>query len=345
MAEKNKDDKAEELEIVGPGAVEDEGEEPSPADIAKAKGESALSVEDDEDEEKGEEGEEGEEEQSLGHSEDDEEEPPKQKRSRRQREKDSRARDKRELAFLRIRNDQLEQRFGEVESRQVQSEKMAIDQRIETLKGQLNLADEVIAEAVTKGQGKDHKEAMKIRERITENLRRLEEAKENMETTEPTAEERRAAQQPQVPMEVRVNAGVWRKQNPWWKPNGQDKDSAEVRKIDNSLVQEGYDPCNEEYWEELTSRVKDALPHRFEEADEGEEPPLRRNGKVQKKNGGGPRFSTSGREVNLKPNQVHISAARKAAMVEAGVWDDAVLRQRFLKQYQKYDRENAGRNS
>ena len=27
-------------------------------------------------------------------------------------------------------------------------------------------------------------------------------------------------------------------------------------------------------------------------------------------------------------------------MIDAGVWDDPILRQRYLKQYQKWDRDN-----
>ena len=38
--------------------------------------------------------------------------------------------------------------------------------------------------------------------------------------------------------------------------------------------------------------------------------------------------------------EVYVSPERKNAMVQAGVWDDPVLRQRYLKQYAKWDREN-----
>jgi len=48
----------------------------------------------------------------------------------------------------------------------------------------------------------------------------------------------------------------------------------------------------------------------------------------------------SGRERQLKKNEVYISPERKDAMVEAGVWDDPELRQRYLKQYATYDAEH-----
>jgi hypothetical protein len=36
-----------------------------------------------------------------------------------------------------------------------------------------------------------------------------------------------------------------------------------------------------------------------------------------------------------------VTPERKQAMIEAGVWDDPVLRQRYLKAYQDYDNGTA----
>lgn len=332
--EKKKGDEETELEIVGEGAEPEEGEEK-----AKAKGKET-------DEESGDD-EGGEEEQATGHSDDDGEERPRKKKSRHERERASRNRDRKEIEFLTIRNQQLEQRFGDLETRTVQNERVAIDQRISLLRSQIDTADEVIATAIEKGSGKDEREANRIRERLKDSLTRLEAHKRSIESNDEGGEPSQrqgtgATARPQVPVEVMVNARVWRKANPWWKPGGRDEDSTEVTKIDDQLVKEGYDPRGEEYWEELTARAKEALPHRYED-DDGEADPRPKTNGAKKKNGG-PKFSTGGREVSLKPNQVHVSAARKAAMVEAGVWDDLALRQKYLKQYAKYDREHASRS-
>ena len=137
----------------------------------------------------------------------------------------------------------------------------------------------------------------------------------------------------------------------WWDPRGGDRDSQRVLSIDRSLVQEGYDPVSKDYWDELRSRIKEALPTRFKtfkgsstdsndeedadnignrrERDEG-------NGKPKNK---GPQFRTGGRERPLKKNEVYISPERKEAMIEAGVWDDSVLRSKYLKSYAKWDQE------
>lgn len=39
---------------------------------------------------------------------------------------------------------------------------------------------------------------------------------------------------------------------------------------------------------------------------------------------------------------IKVSRERKEALIEAGVWDNPTLRNKYLRQYQKWDRENAG---
>jgi hypothetical protein len=113
-------------------------------------------------------------------------------------------------------------------------------------------------------------------------------------------------------------------------------------------VQEGFDPRTKEYWDELTKRCRRAIPHQFEDSrrsddDEEDEKDIRRDSR--KNRGSGPKFSTGGRERNLRKNEVYVSAERKQAMIDAGVWDDPKLRGRYLKNYQRWDKENANARS
>ena len=115
-------------------------------------------------------------------------------------------------------------------------------------------------------------------------------------------------------------------ENTWYDPSGADEDSAVVLAIDNKLAQEGYDPRSEEYWDELHNRVKRRLPEKFKQA---------------RKPTGGPAVG-SGREhapVSTR-KEIYISPERKSALQEAGVWEDPVLRQRYIKKYAEYDRAN-----
>jgi hypothetical protein len=355
------EDKEKELEPVGPNVDDDSHleSEDNESDTVNV----GDSNEDDEDEKPAKKKQKETEDDDAGHQEnkaDDEEEEDGEgekprKKSRKQRQREARNRDKRELNFLRIRNEQLESRFGAVEARTIQNEAVAIDNRISHITEQLRIADQVIAEAVTKGEGKEMLEAQKIKGDLEQSLGRLRQAKANVERAIETVEAGGSVTpQPKVPAAVVANARTWLQNNSWYDPTkpDRDKDSRTVKRLDTAVMNEGYDPKTEEYWEELTKRVQKALPHRFDddeddddashdedEDDDEDERPVRRD-KTNGKKPRGPTFTTRGREVPLKPNQVYISPARKAAMIEAGVWDDPKERQRYLKSFAKYDRDH-----
>lgn len=277
-----------------------------------------------------------EEEERLGAGEDDEEGDEKrskrrdERKSRRQRQKDARDRDKTELNFLRGRNDQLERQFSNLDARVGQSETAQIDVRINDVKSKIKLADQVITKAIDQSDGAAVVEAQGIRDNLRDNLNQLSTAKNYM-----TQQRQAPQQQPPVDPRLVHHAGAWMQDHSWWNPNGGDEDSIRVSELDAQMVREGLDPTTPEYWDELSDRVEEAMPHRFE--GNGDARTQRKKGKRKPS---GPTMSVSGRERPLKKNEVYISPDRKEAMIEAGVWEDPELRQKYLKQYAKYDAEN-----
>jgi len=278
---------------------------------------------------------EGEEEERLGAGEDDEDDPEKrarrkvERKSRRTRQKEARDRDKTELNFLRGRNDTLERQFSQLDARVGQSETAQIDTRINDIKSKIKLADQVITKAIDQSDGAAVVEAQGIRDTLRDNLNQLDQAKQYM------THQRQVPQQQPVDQRLVAHAQGWMRDHHWWNPNGTDPDSLKVSEIDAAMVQEGRDPRTPEYWDELSDRVEDAMPHRFEGNGDARSP--RKKGK---RKASGPTMSVSGRERPLKKNEVYISPDRKEAMIEAGVWEDPELRQKYLKQYAKYDSEN-----
>ena len=55
-------------------------------------------------------------------------------------------------------------------------------------------------------------------------------------------------------------------------------------------------------------------------------------------------MANGGRERALKSGEMYVSAERKEALIQAGVWDDTKLRNKYLKRYADYD-EAARRNA
>jgi len=314
--EKPQDDEQEE-EFV---AVEDESEGAPP--------------EDDEGHE-----EEQEDERLAGGEEDDDKQARRrsENKSRRQRQKEARDRSDRELNFLRSRNEDLERRFShfeqETDARMAGNELANVDTSINKARADLQLANTVIQQAVEQNDGKNLTEALNHRDTIRDNLRDLAEAKNYLSTTRRSGGD--YVQQQLDPRHV-AHAQQFMIDNDWWDPQGRDQDSIAVLQIDQSLVQEGFDPTQKDYWDELRTRTEDALPSRFDSrtGDRGDD--KSGNGRSQNR---GPQFRTGGRERPLRKNEVYISADRKEAMIEAGVWDDPVLRNKYLKSYADYDRQ------
>jgi len=263
----------------------------------------------------------------------------KENKSRRARQKEARERTERELKFLQGRNEELERRFShfeqETHARVTGSEIANVNGAINKAKSDLALANQVIAQAADNNDGANLAEALNHRDAIRDNLRELEGAK-NYLASNP---QRQAPAQQERPLDPRhvAHAQSFMVENSWWDPQGGDQDSQTVLAIDRSLVEEGFDPTQKNYWDELRTRTAEALPGRFDSRTGG-----RGNGAGpgKKKTGNkGPQFRTGGRERPLKKNEVYISPERKEAMIEAGVWDDPVLRNKYLKSYSDYDQQ------
>lgn len=362
MAKKTGRKKDEELVMVGPGSDDDDEE--------------TLEVESDEDEEESDEGEgeeserprkkkaqaksdededgdSDEEDERVGHGEDDGEDDEdgrstkrESRKARRERQRRARHRNEVELNFLRQQNEHLEKKLSELGSRVERTEVGSIDQRITSIQSQLKVADQVFARAVKSGDEDDIAQATNIRDKLKETMTRLTGAKQELARR---SEESEA--EPQVDSRLVYHASRWMRDHNWYDPNGTDRDSRRVAAIDDRLVKEGYNPSSPEYWDELTDRVREALPHKFkdrrnghdddEDLDADEDRGSRGSGKDRR--GSGPRFSTGGRERPLRKNEVYVSPDRKQAMIDAGVWDDPVLRKRYLKTYKNWDQENGSR--
>lgn len=257
---------------------------------------------------------------------DDEEGKPKRSssnRRRRQRQKQGRDRTLKEVEFLRNRNEQLEKRQNQIEQRLGQNELGRLDQEIQRLKTNISTADQVIKRAFDTQKSDDFMEAQRIREGFVQDLSKLEDFKTSVSSQRAAAPARKETPRQADPRLVN-HANKWMEKNDWWDPKGGDEDSLIVSAIDSALTGEGYDPTSKDYWDELSDRVKERLPHR-----------------TPKKRSRGPRLSEGKSNIpSVKKNQVYISPERKEAMMDAGVWDDPQLRQKYLKRYQQYDKEH-----
>ena len=231
-------------------------------------------------------------------------------------------RDKVELDFLRKRNEDLERRVSAQERRSYQADLNGIDAQIAKSTQDVDLAERVIAKAIESGNGSDVTQAMRYRDQAIARTQQLSHAKQNAEN--------RPAPQSTLDNATMHYAREFIKENPWYDAQGRDEESAIVLAIDAALSKDGFNPQTEEYWDELRARSARRLPERF-----GRESTQSRSPR------GGPTIS-SGRDngSNSTSGGFFLSGLRKQAMIDAGVWDDKTLRDKFTRSYMEYDKAN-----
>lgn len=248
----------------------------------------------------------------------------KEKLERKERREQAISRDKLELDFLRKRNDELERRMSAQEQRAHKSDIDAVDRRIREAVNEVEMAEKVIAKAVAAGNGDDVAQALRYRDEAISRAQQLNAAKQYATRPQQAAE-------PGIDPAILNHAQQFMSENKWYDPQGRDEDSAVVLAVDQAMARDGYDPKSPEYWDELRKRVSRRLPEKFSSKAAAPERQAR----------GGPSVG-SGREhaPASTRREVYISPERKQALVDAGVWDNPELRQKYVKRYMEYDRSN-----
>ena len=240
------------------------------------------------------------------------------------------------LQQLQRENEEFKRRLSDVENKTRQTDVMRIEKNIEDTQVRLEYAKMKMAEAVSSNDGQAMVEAQDLLDEAKANLSQLNQIKKQV------------SEQPQRPNldnvklpepEVQRNAAQWINKNSWYKVDGTDRDSRVTLKASELLVEEGWDPKDPDYWDELDSRLQKALPHRYNDSTDS-------NSTVRK-----PRnvVGSSGREASAayggtNRTQFVLTPERVNAMKEVGAWDNPVRKQKMIENFIKFDRQNKNRN-
>ena len=121
------------------------------------------------------------------------------------------------------------------------------------------------------------------------------------EEFEKQLEQQATPQQPEARQQPSNKALAWAEKNTWFRSDGEMTDYAQ--RIHRGLVAEGFDTESDDYYNELTNRVKTKFPESFEGSDQAT-----RSNKLAQPVASASRSATSGRKsVRLTPSQVKIA--------------------------------------
>jgi hypothetical protein len=216
----------------------------------------------------------------------------------------------------------LEQRLKSVEDHALTAQQGSLNQDYQRALYNVQAAENALARAIEIGEGSKVPELLRHRDCSLAEAAQINRAKQSVAAPAASMNSNEVAQR----------AAKWASNNSWFNANGSDPDSMVAKAVDSSLIAEGFDPSSKKYWKELDRRLADRLPHRFDEDDDA--------GYNQPKSGRrGPPVGGS-RDITPGKRQVYVSPERVQALKDAGIWDDPQRREKILKMYSAYDREN-----
>lgn len=269
-------------------------------------------------------GEEEEDTRLVADDEDDEDDAPdkgtpahKKRVKRRQIQKQARDRTLAELAELREFKRATEARFASLETQQLTQSEAQIDERLTKVREDITLADRILSKAIEAGNGDDAAAALRLRDEAKAAEQELVRSKGSVTKAREGAPDAR----------IVSLSSEWKAANATW--YGVDQGTTTVaNQIDSQVAADGYNPATPAYWQELSRR----LQARFQ-------PPAAADTPGRKKPP--PQGQSREHVPQSTRREVYVTPERKQAMVEAGIWDDIPRRNKMLKAYADYDRDQS----
>ena len=172
-----------------------------------------------------------------------------------------------QVVSLQIQNEELNKKLLGKENEVQSMGKRTLDMSEKQLTDKIALAKEVYLEAFDEGEKEKLLNAQEMLNEAQGDLRAVNSAKARYAHQEQQAVEQPVAQQQQVPQAVSdPKAEQWASDNNWF---GKDNVmTAAALAIDAELKNEGYDPSDNDFYQEIDNRIKTSFPHKFEEDKE-----------------------------------------------------------------------------
>jgi len=180
--------------------------------------------------------------------------------------------------------------------------KTSLDISEKQLQDKIELAKTAYSNAFEEG---DQEKVLQAQEMLNDaqiDLKNVTAAKSNYQEVEQAPVQQRIQSQPQ-PQRSDPKAEEWASNNDWF---GQDNVmTAAALAIDAELKGEGYDPMDQDFYEEIDNRIKSAFPQKFEESQSRVQENTSKPAQVV--SGGSRSSPTSSKKVKLSKEDVRLA--------------------------------------
>ena len=172
-----------------------------------------------------------------------------------------------QVVSLQIQNEELNKKLLGKENEVQSMGKRTLDMSEKQLTDKIALAKEVYLEAFDEGEKEKLLNAQEMLNEAQGDLKAVNSAKARYAQQEQQAVEQPVAPQQQASQAVSdPKAEQWASDNNWF---GKDNImTAAALAIDAELKSEGYDPSDNDFYQEINNRIKTSFPHKFEEDKE-----------------------------------------------------------------------------
>jgi hypothetical protein len=236
---------------------------------------------------------------------------------------------KHKISALEKRNEDLARRLAAVENTAASYQFAQLDKSIEDEATRVEYAKMKMLQAA---QSNDVASQMEYLEQLTDAKQRLQQVQHYKKQQLEQAKTPKQNVPNQISAEVQQNATQWLKKNSWYDPQARDTDSRIAKVVDQELATDGWDPSDPEYWDELDNRLQSRLPHRY----------TSKGGANTRRSAGPTASSRVANTATAKQGTITLSRDRVQAIKDAGAWDDTEKRNKMIRAYASYDRQNKG---
>ncbi len=243
---------------------------------------------------------------------------------------------KNKISSLERQNSQLAERLASLENTSSSLQMSQIDKAVDDAEARIEFAKVQMMEASKAQDAEKQVEWMETFADAKQKAAELRAYKDNYARN--ASRPRQNVPDPSA-VKVQQMAQAWVSKNAWYDPAGSDTDSRIAKVIDNEMASEGWDPSDDDYWDELDNRLSDRLPHHYTRPGDVKKAAERSKATPKPK---GPTAGTRTTQSAAKPNTITLSRERVQAIKDAGAWNDPQRRARMIKAYAAYDKLNKG---
>lgn len=232
----------------------------------------------------------------------------------------------------------LEEWRKETDSRLHGINKSEVERAFNEAQRTFQIAEQDSLTAFSEGDGVRHLRAIQAMKEADDRMKLLRDTYAKLGDTETKQSVQEEDTRPKHDPRVVNQANKWASRNDWYDPSGADEDSAIAKALAGVLANEGWDPTNKDFWDELDERLEAKLQtgkknqnededEDFEEEEEEDIRPQKKRRAAPPVNGSTKRGDSLNGKKTIRLPTAYVERMKREA---PEIWNDPKRRKKLL---------------